>query len=138
MPKLIAEKGYITGRNRKHELGDIVRRGERWLYVVVEYDDTPDARKYRVVPLDERKRRRGDAIWLESWKLIATGERSGLASIKTYLSNKALPDRGCECECCVHEAYSLDEWTNQGKWRDPEGPWVPPYTAEELVEAIID
>lgn len=111
-------KEHITGRNRKHELGDIVEHGRNSLYVVVAYDDTPNARKYRVVPLDSRKRRRGDAVWMESWKLGETGERSGTASIKTYRANLALPDRGCECQCCCHEAYDMSHWDNTGGWRE--------------------
>lgn len=120
-----SEREHIIGRNRKFALGDIVYRDHAYVpsfYVVVEYDDTPDARKYRVVPLDSRKRRRGDAIWLESWKIEGTWEHSGTASIKTYRANQALPDRGCNCECCVHEAYDMSHWDNTGGWRAPEVP----------------
>ena len=108
------------GRNRKHDLGDIVEDRNCTLrrMVVVDYDDTPDARRYRVVPLDKRKRRRGDAVWLESWRLVETGEHSGTASIKTYRANGKLPDRGCECQCCIHEAYNSGFWTNTGGFRD--------------------
>ena len=111
-------------RNRKFDLGEIVAE-KNWgdtpikMFVVVDYDDTPDARKYRVVPLDGRKRRRGDAKWMASYSLKTwEGEHSGTASIKTYRANAKLPDRGCECQCCIHEAYNSGFWTNTGGFRD--------------------
>ena len=111
-------KEHVIGRHRKHDLGDIVEDiHTRRLAVVVEYDDTPDARRYRVVPLDARKRRRGDAYWTESWVLQSTGEHSGTASIKTYRANAKLPDRGCECQCCVHEAIDLSLFGFIGQWK---------------------
>ena len=113
------------GRHRKFQLGDIALRfyhgcitGAEEMVVIVDYDDTPDARRYRVVPLDSRKRRRGDALWETSDGLEPTGERSGTASIKTYRANGKLPDRGCECQCCIHEAYNSGFWTNTGGFRD--------------------
>lgn len=129
---IASEKEHVIGRNRKHSLGDIVCSVEPqeskdqliyWSpqrYVVVGYDDTPDARRYRVVPLDAQKRRRGDAVWMESWKLDATGEHSGTASVKTYRANEALISRECSCQCCIHESYDPHEWTNHGKWRESE------------------
>jgi hypothetical protein len=97
-------------------LGDIVEHDGQY-FVVVEYREDPGTR-YRVIPLDSRTRRRGDAVWMPSWKLLATGERSGTASVKTYRANLSMEDRGCECQCCIHEAYGLSEWTNYGRWRD--------------------
>ena len=103
------------GRHRKHLLGDIVESQGRY-WVVVEFREEPGSR-YRVIPLDAQKRRRGDAVWAPSWELLSTGEHSGTASLKTYRANQSMPDRGCECHCCIHEAYGLGEWTNWGRWR---------------------
>jgi hypothetical protein len=115
------------GRNRKFELGEIVRRvgpvasrSTHQRYVVVGYE--PDERRYRVIPLDYKNRRRGDAAWMQSWWLMTTNQSSGTASIKTYRANEALPERGCSCQCCIHTAYSLSEWTNHGGWRELEEP----------------
>ena len=112
------------GRHRKHELGDIVRHFEEGtevdrLYVVVEYDDTPDARKYRVVPLDAKLRRAGRAYWRHPRFPHFTGLKSA-GSVKTHLANEKLADgdRGCECQCCIHEAYNSGFCTNTGGFRD--------------------
>ena len=55
---------------------------------------------------------------MQSWWITETGEHSGTASIKTYRANAKLPDRGCECQCCIHEAYNSGFWTNTGGFRD--------------------
>lgn len=91
-------------------------------YVVVEYESIDDDRRYRVIPLDSKKRRRGDAVWMRAHLLESTGERSNTASLKTYRANESLIDRGCTCQCCIHEAYDPWEWNNWGKWRSPDEP----------------
>ena len=115
------------GRTRKFQLGDIAKHKQpsEWRqrrYVIVEYKVTGRGldkdRRYRVIPLNGQKRRRGDAMWLPSWQLEPTGEHSGLASVKTYRANQSMPDRGCDCQCCIHDAYDPYEWTNHGRWRD--------------------
>ncbi len=112
------------GRPKKFELGDIVEYigslQANGVFVVVGYESIDDTRRYRVIPLDFRMRRRGDAVWKWSWILRATGQRSGTASVKTYRANEALIERGCSCQCCIHTAFGSSEWTNWGRWRDPE------------------
>ncbi len=113
------------GRPRKFENGEIVqgtmpRVGAKPKYVVVDYENVEDERRYKVIPLDFRKRRRGDAVWVYSWVLESTGQHSGTASIRTFRANEALVERGCSCQCCIHEAYDTQEWTDHGRWRDPE------------------
>ena len=110
------------GRPRKFTNGGIVTGiiNHTVKYVVVDYENINDERRYRCVPLDFRKRRRGDAVWIASWVLESTGEHSGTASIRTYRANEALVERGCSCQCCIHEAYDTQEWTDHGRWRDPE------------------
>ena len=111
------------GRPRKFSNGEIVESYQGTLYVVVDYENIEDERRYRVIPLDFRKRRRGDAVWIYSWVLKSTGEHSGTASIRTYRANEALIERGCSCQCCIHEAYDTKSWTDHGRWRNPE--WFP-------------
>ena len=110
------------GRPRKFELGDIVTGtvDGRVKYVVVDYENIDDQRRYRCIPLDFRKRRRGDAVWIFGWVLRGTDQRSGTASLKTYRANESLVERGCSCQCCIHESYDAAAWTNHGRWRDPE------------------
>ncbi len=116
----------LIGRPKKFELGDIVRyigslQGKNdQHFVVVDYESIEDTRRYRVIPLDFRFRRRGDAVWMWSWTLKSLGRHSGTASVRTYRANEALIERGCSCMCCIHESYDAKEWTNHGRWRDPE------------------
>ena len=127
------------GRHKKFKMGEIVEEPEhddpyqpQQKFVVVDYESIGDDRQYRVIPLDSKKRRRGTAVWMRAHLLESTGEKSGTASLKTYRANESLIDRGCSCQCCIHEAYDSWEWTNWGKWRSPDEDDKSGYTRHDL------
>ncbi len=122
------------GRHRKFKDGEIVRgvADGSVKYVVVDYESSDEERRYRIIPLDNKKRRRGDAFWTRAYVLESTGERSGTASLKTYRANESMSERGCSCQCCIHEAYDPKSWNNWGDWRSPDEDDKSGYTRHDL------
>jgi hypothetical protein len=105
------------GRPRKLNNGDVARVvGTLDKTVVVDYRFKWHHGEYRVIPLDKRGRMRGDAKWIRATHLRPTGTKNHSAGYRTYRANASLGDRGCACQCCIHEAYSAFDWSNNGRY----------------------
>ena len=98
------------GRPRKFEMGQLAVEGLTaehpgdWV-TVVDYKANPKDSYYRVirsVPL--RKPR-----WISSTRLTPV-DRKSIDTLRIYRSNERLEERGCTCNCCVHQAVPRRFW----------------------------
>lgn len=104
------------GRPRKFRTGAIVDDAARnTLAVVVDYKITHTEREYRLIPLNPSLQRSGRAYWQRSLWLTGNGQKSR-DSVKTYLANRELEERGCTCQCCIHEAMPIEDFNRWGTW----------------------
>ena len=112
-----------AGRPRKFKNRDIVQHTETGqLYAIVGHRTIGTKAQYRCMPLNGRLEKYGRTIWIISAALEATGMVSNQAVITTYNSNRMLDDglpegRGCDCDCCVHVAMPIADWTHMGRMR---------------------
>lgn len=113
------------GRPRKYQNKDIVWQQAVNSYgVIVDYQqDKSGHGYYRVISIHRLHggRMQGPASWRQSWELEPTGQKYRRGPI-TYRKNKALGDRGCSCNCCIHEAIPSGELREDGTytWEDRE------------------
>jgi len=100
------------GRKRKFQKRQIV-----WQEAVQEYGVIVDYKQddsghgyYRVVNVTDPNKGQmwGRATWRQSYELTPTGKKYKRGP-GTYKRNLALGDRGCSCNCCVHEALPLGD-----------------------------
>ena len=109
--------GKGSGRPRKFRVGAIVDDVARnTLAAVVDYKITHTEREYRVIPLNPSLQPSGRAYWQRSMWLVATTMKSRDA-VKTYKANSLLEERGCTCQCCVHEAMPIEDFDRWGEGR---------------------
>ena len=105
-------------RNRKFMLGDVVR----WLKpiqgvtgaatvpyfcIVVDYvQDGTGRGLYRIVRSlhPENGATFGESVWVPPHYLTKMQFPNRPTAVRVYLANEKLIDRGCECNCCAHEA----------------------------------
>ena len=117
-----------AGRPPKFNNRDIVQHKEtNQLYAVVGRRTLGQTRsEYRCMPLNGRLERYGRTIWIDTSKLDETGWVSHQSVMTVYRSNRMLEDnlpegRGCDCDCCIHTAMPLQDWTHMGNMRDYDG-----------------
>lgn len=110
----MSPNGYTMtkGRPRKAQINDVVVFDKVMFGVVVEYRDTHKWDRYHVIRTDKIGRNPyGDAIWLDSTEITATGKTGKRPGI-VYRGNDRLGGdqiRGCRCNCCVHVRGVEDE-----------------------------
>jgi len=59
----------------------------------------------------------GESVWVDSHNLLQTKYQARKTVPSRYKANKRLVERGCECNCCAHEAIPLSEIRNDGSFR---------------------
>lgn len=98
------------GRKRKFELGDVVRYASRpgtvypERYTIVEYKKDARGRgRYRILHHDTKRVRWEETSHLEKVPTWQTPLRQP-HDVKIYKRNLELGDRGCSCNCCIHQA----------------------------------
>ncbi len=106
---VLVVRGGPRGRPRKAQIDDVVSFTLKvpQFGVVVEYRATTSWNRFHVIRTDPRGARpHGQAIWLDSGVIVATGKKSKKPGI-VYRNNerKQLGDavRGCACQCCEHQ-----------------------------------
>jgi len=114
-----------VGRPPKFKLGTIAVDDDGQTWVLVERRMSGFKSQYRGIRTNGRRRRYGRAKWMLSNVLTDTGEKSTKGSIVTYRANEAmdkeLDGRGCECQCCVHQAIPRSAFNRHtGEWREDE------------------
>lgn len=79
------------------------------LAVVVDYkQDDSGHSMYRIQRIADSKPW-GPPVWKETWELTLLDRTTNLRQVGIYRKNKAIPDRGCICGCCVHVSKELSE-----------------------------
>lgn len=121
-------KGRKRGRPRKFKKGDVAHHDRLGWVVIVDYLNQGSAAYYRVVrvihPFNGSPY--GEAIWIRNYTLRVPsaderfygGTRNSVAGI--YAANRRLGERGCMCNCCVHEAIPKGQVRRDGtfKWEE--------------------
>lgn len=92
--------------------------------VIVDYmQDASGHGYYRVVNVTRLHggQMYGPASWRQSYELEATGTKYRRGPT-TYRKNEGIAERGCSCNCCVHEAIPLGEIREDGtyEWEHDE------------------
>ncbi len=110
------------GRPRKIGMGYVVIDKDGNLGVAVDHRILGSRSEYRVIPVNSRIQRYGPATWRNTESIEPEGRRSQTGSVKVYRANQALDEelggRGCKCQCCVHYAMPLKDFSTQtGKLR---------------------
>lgn len=129
-PWKISEHGMTPrrpkrGRPRKYQTKQIVWQKAVESYgVIVDYmQDASGHGYYRCVNIHRLNggRMYGGAHWRQSWELEPTG-MTYKRGPGTYRKNLLLGDRGCSCNCCVHEAIPLGDMRPDGTyiWEAPD------------------
>ncbi len=102
----------VRGRPRKAQINDVVSfvSSDEWgirYGVVVEYRDNVKWNRYHVIRTDPQGARPyGQAIWLDSVVILATGRTAKRPGV-VFRHNQRLGGnevRGCSCNCCHHVA----------------------------------
>ena len=102
----MSPKARGPGRPRKFSMGDVARIKVSGLNaVVVDYKANPKDSYYQVV----RQPVKQGPIWLSSTALNSL-ERRNTDVLRIYRANERLIDRGCTCNCCVHQAVPRRFW----------------------------
>jgi hypothetical protein len=96
------------GRLHKFKTAEVVTFEDRPA-VVVDYRQSGRGQgQYRVVRLHgwPAGQGYGPAVWINSDHLdhFGDGRFRRFATVRKYRANAKLVERGCRCECCVHEA----------------------------------
>lgn len=124
MPRLNTKRG----RPRKFKKGDLVYHDRLSYCVIVDWIKQRTTSYYRVVrvihPFNGAPY--GEAIWIKGYALrvpvrneVPHGTaRRNIAGI--YAANQRLEERGCLCNCCVHEAIPKGQIRRDGtfKWEE--------------------
>ncbi len=113
------------GRPRKYQNKQIVlqKATDKYGVIVDYYQDDSGHGYYRVVNLTRWNggQMYGSANWRQSWQLEDTGHKYRRGPT-TYRKNLKLEDRGCSCNCCVHQAIPLGAMNPDGTfvWEDQD------------------
>lgn len=124
MPRLNIKRG----RPRKFKNGDLAYHERLGYCVIVDWIRQPTTTYYRVVrvlhPFNGAPY--GEAVWIKGYTLrvprldgVSHGTaRRNIAGI--YAANQRLEERGCRCNCCVHEAIPKGQIRKDGsfKWEE--------------------
>ncbi len=100
------------GRKRKFKIGQRVNhRGNHG--VIVDYNQDSRGRgRYRFMFTDKMR-----AVWREGSELSASILGDDMSYVGVYRKNQAIPDRGCNCNCCIHVAIPASEVTWAGTFK---------------------
>ena len=122
--------GPGPGRPRKFKKGDLAHHERLGYVVIVDYINEGHSVYYRVVRVQHPYNGApyGEAIWIKSYKLrILEADEVPFGSTRRhiagiYAANQRLGDRGCMCNCCVHEAIPKGQVRKDGsfKWEEVE------------------
>ncbi len=105
-------------RNRKFAIGAVVKWHKPivgvpgtavvpYFCIVVDYTQDGTGRGlYRIVRAlhPENGASFGESVWVGPHYLTAMDFPNRMTAVRVYRANEKLIDRGCECNCCAHEA----------------------------------
>ncbi len=115
-------KNKGPGRKPKFVPGEIVRiKEDGTMAVVVDYrQDKRQRGEYRVVRLIYRSQPiypAGRAVWYKANLLDRTEDRAKADIVRSrYNANERIGERGCSCQCCIHEAYKPSDVRPDGTY----------------------